>query len=225
MADEAFNTAMTKRGIKGLKLDREIVINLFTEIEERVSSLPMDQDSVAKLDDEIASAKTEIANVRCLNKIFGRALLGEHESVVQADGFKLDQKQVRQSIIDLEHVIETCKKNLIDAGCNLAQPNVGQVTNGDLAALIEEMKNSTKLNADGIKALSEASADASKANTDAIKSLVKSTAANVKLSNATNSQVLQKMVNKNQTPRMMQPKFSPADSIQDYRFQRVFKQL
>ena len=147
MAEEAFNTAMTKRGIKGLKLDRETIINLFVEIEERVSELPMHQDSVAKLDDEIASAKTEIARVRSRNEIFVRALF-ESESVEQADGFKLDQKQVRQSIKDLEHVIETCEKNLIDAGFNLAKPNVGQVTNGDLAALILEMKNTAKTNAE-----------------------------------------------------------------------------
>ena len=70
MAEEAFNTAMTKSGIKGLRLDREAVITLFAEIEERVTELPMNQDSVAELDDEIVTAKTEIAKVRSRNEIF-----------------------------------------------------------------------------------------------------------------------------------------------------------
>ena len=123
MAEEAFNTAMTKRGIKGLRLDREAVITLFAEFEERVTELPMNQDSVAKLDDEIASAKIEIANVRSLNKIFVRALLEHAGAVGQANGFIQDQKGVRDSIKALEHVIKTCKKNLIDAGFVLGQPN------------------------------------------------------------------------------------------------------
>ena len=158
----------------------------------------MHQDSVARLEKEIANAETEIAECRSMNRIFVRALLEHDEAVKETEGFKLDQKEVRKSIKALEHVIETCKKNLIDAGFNLGHPNVGNVANEDLAALILEMKNTSKANADAItalsdknadaiKALSEASADASKANADAIKSLVKSTADNVKLSNASNS--------------------------------------
>ena len=105
MADEVFDTAMAKRGIKGLRLDRETVITLFAEIEERVTKLPKQQNSVAKLDDEKAAAKIEIANVRSLNKIFVRALLDQGVAVGQAEGFKLDQKGVRDSIKALEHVI------------------------------------------------------------------------------------------------------------------------
>ena len=50
------------------------------------------------------------------------------------------------------------------------------------------------------------SAKASKANADAIISLVDSTAANVKLSDASNNKLKEKLVNKNQTPRIGQPK-------------------
>ena len=69
MSEDAFETAMAKRAIKGLKLDRKAVSTLFAEIKERVTELPMHQDSVARLDDEIANAKTEIAEFRSKNKI------------------------------------------------------------------------------------------------------------------------------------------------------------
>ena len=90
MAEEVFNTAMAKRGIKGLRLDREAVITLLEEIKERVTELPMQQDSVAQLDDETATAKTEIAKVRSRNEIFVRALLEHGGAVGQTEGFKLD---------------------------------------------------------------------------------------------------------------------------------------
>ena len=187
MPGDAFETGVAKKAIKTVRLSREAVITLFGEIEERVTELPMHQDSVASLDDEIANAKTEIAKVRSRNEVFVQALLEHDEAVEETEGFKLDQKEVRESIKALEHVIKTCKKNLIDAGIALGQPKVEHVANEDLAALILEMKSTSGANADAIKALSEASADASKANANAIKSLVKSTADNVKLSNATNS--------------------------------------
>ena len=143
MADQAFNTAMAKRGIIGLRKDREAVIILFAEIEERVIKLPMNQSSATKLDKEKAAAIIEIANARSLNKIFVRALLDQDVAVGQSEGFKLDQKAVRDSIEALEQVIETCETNLIDAGFNLIQPNVAHVANEDLAALILELKNSS----------------------------------------------------------------------------------
>ena len=67
MPEDAFETAMAKRAIKGLRLDRKAVSALFAEIEERVTELPMHQDSVAQLDDEITDAKTQIDRVRCKN--------------------------------------------------------------------------------------------------------------------------------------------------------------
>ena len=102
MADQAFNTAMAKRGIIGLRKDREAVIILFAEIEERVIKLPMNQSSATKLDKEKAAAMVEIANARSLNKIFVRALLDQDVAVGQSEGFKLDQKAVRDSIEALE---------------------------------------------------------------------------------------------------------------------------
>ena len=81
MAEQAFNTAMAKRGTNGLRQDRQAVIILFAEIEERVSELPMQQNSVAKLNDEKAAAKFEIAKVRSRNEIFVCALL-EHGGAV-----------------------------------------------------------------------------------------------------------------------------------------------
>ena len=114
MAD-AFDTAMAKRAIKSFRLSRETVITLFAEIEERVIELTMHQDSVDKLDKEIAKAETEIVKVRSRNEIFVQALLEHVEAVKRTEGFKTDQKEVRQSIKALEHVIGTCKNNLIDA--------------------------------------------------------------------------------------------------------------
>ena len=43
MSEDAFDTAMAKRAIKGLRLDRKAVIALFADIEERVTELPMQQ--------------------------------------------------------------------------------------------------------------------------------------------------------------------------------------
>merc|ERR1711874_386596 len=123
----------------------------------------MQQTSVAKLDKEKAAAIIEIANARSLNKIFVRALLDQGVAVEQSEGYKLDQKTVRDSIKALERVIETCETNLIDAGFNLVQPNVTHVANEDLAALIAEMRNTSLANADAITALSDKNADAIKA--------------------------------------------------------------
>lgn len=222
MADQVFSTAMAKRGIKGLRQDRQAVIILFAEIEERVTELPMELSSVADLEDEIATAKIEIANVRSLNRIFVRALLDEGVDVEQSEGYKLDQKTVRDSIKALEQVIKTCKTNLIDAGFDLVQPNVAQVANEDLAALILELKNSSLAQADASKANADAIKALSDANADTIKSLVVSSANNAKISNDTNSKVMQKLITKNQAPKMIQPKFSPTNSVQDYRDFREF---
>ena len=106
----------------------------------------------------------------------------------------------------LEHVIGNCKQNLIDAEIILVQPKVEQVANEDFTSLILAMKNTSAV-----------SASASKANADAIISLINSTVANVKLSNASNSKLKEKLINKNQTPRIGQPKFTPMDFVQDCR--------
>ena len=98
MPGDAFENGVAKKAIKTVRLSREAVITLFGEIEERVTELPMHQDSVVKLDDEIANAKTKIDIVRSKNVIFVQALLEHDEAVEESAGFKLDQKEVRQSI-------------------------------------------------------------------------------------------------------------------------------
>ena len=50
MSDDAFDTAMAKRSIRGLRLDREAVRTIFAEIEDIISELPLSQDSVTELD-------------------------------------------------------------------------------------------------------------------------------------------------------------------------------
>ena len=54
MPEDAFDAAVAKKAIKSLRANRNAIISLFAEIEETVSTLPIDQASVAKLNEETA---------------------------------------------------------------------------------------------------------------------------------------------------------------------------
>ena len=205
-SEDKFDSAIAKRSIKSLKADRNAITALFAECEERITTLPVELDKVFSLEEELLHAKDQIKRSRSSNEVFVQALLLEDDKIVDSDNYKSDQKGFREKIKDLENVIETTKKNFFDKGINLAGPKVEHIANEDLAALITVMKST-----------SEANADASQANANAIKSLVDSAEVNAKVSINNNNKVMAQLISKNQAPKMTQPKFTPSDTIQDYR--------
>ena len=60
----------------------------------------------------------------------------------------------------------------------------------------------------------------SEGNANAIKALIDSTVVNAKESITNNNKVMAQLISKNQAPKMIQPKFTPSGTIQDYRLFR-----
>ena len=112
MPEDKFDSVIAKKTIKSLKAKRNAITALFAECEERITTLPVEQDNVFNLEKELLYAEDQIKESRSNNKAFVQALLLEDDEIINSDNYKIDQKDFREKIEDLESRIKTTKKVL-----------------------------------------------------------------------------------------------------------------
>ena len=92
MPGDGFNAIVAKKAVKSLRANRDAIISLFVEIEERVTTLPMEQSSVSKLKKELVYSEEQIKKFRSSNRAFVQAVLLEDADAKDSETFKKNQK-------------------------------------------------------------------------------------------------------------------------------------